>query len=597
MASIDLRNVDPNGNEESISNLCGDTLLLGDDETVLENEDNVTEMIEENINTYADILRRESATPVEVTPSSETDNEEAYLGHGRLLTNFERAHFARDNVTPGRPCTAYFNSEYFVDSKAVFDKLSALEILRKSVLCLQRRHSGDMVITFTNEHVKKKFVSNVVIHFRESLSVINDEDMPLTFLNIYDAPYELSDEALTFRLRKYCIVHSTRCGKFARSYVNNGIHHFRVQIIQPLPSYLRFGKFLVRLSHDGQQHTCRRCNRADHFANDCRNVVCFNCEELGHQAKECGGPVLCCICKSPDHRARHCPYAWHQSSSNRDPSTGGHVAAPAGDLSSRDPASGGDVTAPACDLAHPSTRDDSLRDVFSSGVSDSILLEAAGTAFQSSDVSSGPRVLNKDGFLRWEKITFGNSIPNPPGPQSTAEESVNSAEQPVELPADRSANSSSTPDVPSADPPNVNSSDVSADPSDVSADLSVSADLPVSADDQSTDSPVVPPVVVVSDVTASSTDSSTADHSTSSPGPPSGRGRPSGLPRRKPAPMPAALEALTRRPTRPTLPVSGRSSTSTPPPPPDEMDMDAQSSLKRKQASGGKKGDPKKGKH
>lgn len=76
------------------------------------------------------------------------------------------------------------------------------------------------------------------------------------------------------------------------------------------------------------------------------------------------------------------------------------MAAPAGDFSSRDPASGGDVTPPACDLVHPSTRDDSLRDVFSSGVSDSVLLEAAGTASQSSDVPSGPRILNKDGFLR-----------------------------------------------------------------------------------------------------------------------------------------------------------------------------------------------------
>lgn len=365
MAFIDLGiHGDPNGSEESISNLSGDTFLLGDDERMLENDENVNEVAEKNINTYADILRRKSATPVEITPSSETDDEEAYLGHGRLLTNFELAHFAQDNVTPGRPCTAYFNTEYFVDSKAVFDKLAALEILRESVLCLQRHPSEDMVITFMNEHVKKKFVSNVVIHFRESLSVINDEDMPLTFLNIYNAPYELSDEALTFCLRKYCIVHSTRRGKFARSHVNNGIRHFLVQIIQPLPSYLRFGEFLVRLSHDGQQHTCRRCNRADHFANECCNVVCFNCDELGHHTKECGGPVLCCICKSPDYRARRCPFAWHQFSSNSDLTTGGHVAAPAGDPSSCDLPSGGDVTAPASDLPHPSTRDDSLRDVF-----------------------------------------------------------------------------------------------------------------------------------------------------------------------------------------------------------------------------------------
>lgn len=58
---------------------------------------------DDNIFTYADILRRENATPVEVTPGPVIDDEEAYFGHGRVLTNFERAHFDRDNVTPGRP--------------------------------------------------------------------------------------------------------------------------------------------------------------------------------------------------------------------------------------------------------------------------------------------------------------------------------------------------------------------------------------------------------------------------------------------------------------------------------------------------------------
>lgn len=41
MASIDPgMNVDPNGIEESISNLSGDTLLLADDDTMVDNEDN-----------------------------------------------------------------------------------------------------------------------------------------------------------------------------------------------------------------------------------------------------------------------------------------------------------------------------------------------------------------------------------------------------------------------------------------------------------------------------------------------------------------------------------------------------------------------------
>ena len=57
--------------EESISNQSGDTLLLADD-------DNVAGIA----NSYADILRnRETATPVQVTPGSQTDG--TYHGHGR----------------------------------------------------------------------------------------------------------------------------------------------------------------------------------------------------------------------------------------------------------------------------------------------------------------------------------------------------------------------------------------------------------------------------------------------------------------------------------------------------------------------------------
>ena len=88
-----------------------------------------------------------------------------------------------------------------------------------------------------------------------------------------------------------------------------------------------------------------------------------------------------------------------------------------------------------------------------------------------------------------------------------------------------------------------------------------------------------------------------ADHSASSPAPSAGKSRPSGLPRRKPAPMPAALEALTRRPTRPSLPVSGKPNTPSSLPDEQSDDMDPQFSLKRKQQLSRKKGDPKKGKH
>ena len=73
----------------------------------------------------------------------------------------------------------------------------------------------------------------------------------------------------------------------------------------------------MRLSHDGQVPTCRRCNRRGHQASGCRNTVCFNCDGLGHTARDCVKPMYCCICKSGQHLARSCPFLWYRPVSPR----------------------------------------------------------------------------------------------------------------------------------------------------------------------------------------------------------------------------------------------------------------------------------------
>ena len=120
---------------DNVSDQSGDTLLLEDED-------------DENVNTYADALRRERNNRTYIAPGSQA---ESYLGRGRLVTEFEHSNFGLDNITPGRPCTAYFSAGYFVDSKAVFDKLSELDIPHEAVVCLQRRPSRDMLITFKDE--------------------------------------------------------------------------------------------------------------------------------------------------------------------------------------------------------------------------------------------------------------------------------------------------------------------------------------------------------------------------------------------------------------------------------------------------------------
>ena len=544
MSFADLGTADRDVNVETNSNHSDDILSTDD----------------EDVNTYADILRRTNS------PTRPVSRAGSYLGRGRLVTEFEHTHFTADNITPGRPCTAYFSPGYFIDSKDVFDKLEELGIPRDSVVCLQRRPSRDVLITFIDEETKNKFVSCVAVRFRDSSAAINDEDMPLTFLNVYDAPHELSDEALNLRLSKYCTVFSVRRGKFSNSHIYNGLRHYRVRVKEPLPSYLRFGKFLVRLSHDGQQHTCRRCNRAGHFANECQNIVCFNCEELGHQSRECEENVRCCICKSIEHVARHCPYSWYQASSTSQAS----ISSP---RRAREPGrSVGDIAESAVEQAV----ENAAERVFGN-VEDAEIVNAATEPGDSLNTPGGdvprddvPREYDSPKSPTTNSdVLLAQLVSSPP---SSVQPSGESSASRV-LDSQGFVCSSSTPSQ------DAGSQLTSQSTSDDQPSGSLSSDVPLNDD-----LPDAQPL-------ASSSRRARIRPSVASS-------------RRKPAPLPPALEALTRRPTRPALPVSKKPGAVDPPPPPPGADddpdcdeMDTSFSLKRKQEQKRKKIAPKKGKH
>lgn len=132
----------------------------------------------------------------------------------------------------------------------------------------------------------------------------------LTFLTIYDAPYEMPDSAIEERLKPYCMVFSRRRGTVqGYSLISNGNRHYRVALKRSVPCYMRFGRHLLRFYHD---HQVKTCGSANHLARDCTNTVCFNCDQLGHMSKDCPNGMLCCICKHADHMAIDCPLSWYR---------------------------------------------------------------------------------------------------------------------------------------------------------------------------------------------------------------------------------------------------------------------------------------------
>ena len=214
---------------------------------------------------------------------------------------------AADNNLPKRPCSLFFKAAVSaMNMTTVFQDLSSIGILASSLRCLQSVPTGGFVITFKNQKDRETFA--------EKSSLVAHPERELTTVFVHDAPFELPDNALKYRLQPYGQVLRINRGHYSECvHVETGIRYVKMRIDNEIPSFIRFGRRLVRISYNGQPRTCRRCNQPGHQARECKVKICFNCDHVGHEAPDCENDILCSICKDPNHLAKHCPRGWNPS--------------------------------------------------------------------------------------------------------------------------------------------------------------------------------------------------------------------------------------------------------------------------------------------
>lgn len=204
------------------------------------------------------------------------------------------------NELPKRPCSLYFHLN--VSNFDVQSLLQRCGINMSAVRRAQRVSKDAYTITFKTPEERDLFS-------KKSKSIARQPDAVITVW-IYDAPYELPDDAIKHHLSSYGNVQKIYRRTYPGYHVETGVRTARMIIDRPLPSFLRFGRRLVRVHHEGQVPTCRKCNHPGHVAKDCNEKVCFNFEEHRQEAPDCVHAFRSSICKVSGHWAHNCKYSW-----------------------------------------------------------------------------------------------------------------------------------------------------------------------------------------------------------------------------------------------------------------------------------------------
>lgn len=104
------------------------------------------------------------------------------------------------------PKSTFFTPNKVMTARSVFNALVNANIDISEIHCLQWKLNGEVVVTSKTIATKEKFLRLNLLKVNSENYTLQDIDKPLTFLTIYNVPFELSDLGIIKHLAAFCEV-------------------------------------------------------------------------------------------------------------------------------------------------------------------------------------------------------------------------------------------------------------------------------------------------------------------------------------------------------------------------------------------------------
>ena len=106
-------------------------------------------------------------------------------------------------------------------------------------------------------------------------------------MNIFGAPYELSDHMIADHLRTFGLIIGKHWGHFVtHPEVENGIRHWQMLLDHPILGVVQVGPVKLSVKYEGQPGSCYKCGSFGHPPTNCPNNICHFCGGMGHRVAE-----------------------------------------------------------------------------------------------------------------------------------------------------------------------------------------------------------------------------------------------------------------------------------------------------------------------